>query len=177
MSEENAFRYAEYAHPVAVKGRVRFKRHLLLWGIVLGSIGYIALTTVAIRLPQLIALLPLIIWIFLLFTWRTVSYECVCRVEDGRLSLGRTFGKTYRERFSCRVKELLSIGQESEESKARALALAPHAVVCDFRSGADVPMRCVGAALVNGRYFLLRFDAYEELLRAIRFYNKDAFEK
>ena len=177
MAEENAFRYAEYAHPVAVKGRVRLQRFLLLLGVVLGSLGYVVLTTVAIRLPQLIALLPLIIWIFLLFTWRTVSYECVCRVEDGRLSLGRAVGKNYRERFSCRVKELLSIGQESEESKARARGDFPHAKTLDFTSGADVPMRCVAVACVGGQHCILRFDAYEEILRAIRFYNKDAFTK
>ena len=176
MSEENAFRYAEYAHPVAVKGKVRLQRILLFSGIVLGSVIYILLTTVAVKLPQLIALLPLAIWIFLMFSWRTVSYECVCRVEDGRLSLGRTFGKTYRERFSCRVKELLSIGQESEESKARARALAAGAHLRDFSSGAEVPMRCRAVARVEERTFLLRFDCYEDVLRALRFYNKEALK-
>lgn len=176
MSEENAFRYAEYAHPVAVKGKVRLKRLLLFSGIVLGSVIYILLTTVAVKLPQLIALLPLAIWIFLMFSWRTVSYECVCRVEDGRLSLGRTFGKTYRECFSCRVRELLYAAPDTAENEKRARALAAGAHLRDFSSGAEVPMRYLAVARVEERTLLLRFDCYEDVLRALRFYNKEAMK-
>ena len=92
MSEENAFRFAEFAHPVAVKGKVRRNRILLLTVLALASLAYVLLTTVAIKLPQLIALLPLFIWIVLMFTWRYVSYECATRVEDGTLSFARLFG-------------------------------------------------------------------------------------
>lgn len=177
MSEENAFRFAEFAHPVAVKGKVRRNRILLLTVLALASLAYVLLTTVAIKLPQLIALLPLFIWIVLMFTWRYVSYECATRVEDGTLSFARLFGKSRRVLWSCRVSELLYAAPDTPEARAHAQALAPHAPLHDYTSGAAVPLRYLAVASVNEKLHLVRFDCYDELVRTLRFYNKSVLTK
>jgi microsomal dipeptidase-like Zn-dependent dipeptidase len=129
------------------------------------------------ELPQLIALLPLFIWIALMFTWRYVSYECATRVEDGTLSFARLFGKSRRVLWSCRVSELLYAAPDTPEARAHAKALAPHAPLHDYTSGADVPLCYLAVASVNEKLHLVRFDCYDELIRTLRFYNKSVLTK
>ncbi len=56
-------------------------------------------------------------------------------------------------------------------------SLAPHAHLRDYTSGADVPLRYIAVARVNEALCIFRFDCYGDVIRALRFYNKDALSR
>ena len=109
MSHEHDLHFAEYAKPVANKGKIRLARVLLILGYVSFAVIYCLVFTAAIPLPQVIALLPLFLWMAVFFTWRHVSYECAVRVCEGKLVLLKLNGKKERICQSVSVKDLIEI--------------------------------------------------------------------
>ena len=163
MSEENSLHFAECAHPVSKRGKMRGRRTLLVLAYMLFAITY-AVFFVAISLPQPIAILPLFVWMLVFFTWRTVSYECCVRTEDGKISFLRLYGKKEKVLYSCPISEIVRI----EEGDG-------HTATHDFRAD---PVAGGGVfALIRtekGEESFL-FDVSDGVVRVIRYYNKSAF--
>ena len=163
MSEETSLYFAECAHPVSGRGRMRGRRTLLVMAYILFAVAYAAIFIV-IRLPHPIAILPLFVWMLVFFTWRTVSYECCVRTEDGKISFLRLYGRKEKVLYAFPISDIVRI----EDGDG-------HTATHDFRSD---PLAGGGVfALIRtekGEESFL-FDVSEGVVRVIRHYNKSAF--
>lgn len=170
MSEDNSFLFAEYAKPVAKQGKNRRTRILLVTCYILFAIGYAAFFAL-ITLPQVIALLPLFVWMLVYFTWGIVNYECCVRVASGKVTFLKLRGKKEKELFSFAAKELLYALPMNEAGRTR-IKEEVFTQTIDFR--ADTAKDGYAAVLVGERGLtLIRFECTIAVANAMRYYNKE----
>lgn len=171
MSEENSFYYAEYAKPVAKKGKNKQLRLLLILSYILFAILYSVAFTVLIKLPQVIAILPLFLWMAVYFTWGIVSYECAVRVSEGKLSFLKLRGKKEKLLLSFAIKEASVIAPYAEKytEPLKAIGASP----LDFRADSD-SKECYYAIVAQGEETkAVIFDAAEKVIHSLYYYNKN----
>ena len=169
MSEETSFQFAEYAKPVAKLGKNRRMRFLLISLYVAFAAAY-ALTFISLTMPQVIAVLPIFVWMLVFFTWGVVSYECCVRVSSGDITFLKLRGKKEKKLLSFSAKEILCALPYDEKGK-REIEQKNFTSTLDFRADP----RCDGyAILVNkdGATLLVRFEATIAVMNAMRYYNK-----
>lgn len=166
MSEELSFNFAEYAKPIAKYGKLRRLRRLFIFMYILVAAAYIGVA-VAITIPQIIAILPLFMWIFIHFTWRAVSYECCVRVDSGKISFLKLRDKREQPRLTIESKDILFAVPYSAEAMYEK-----ENTVYDFRADE----REAGYLLCfayNGKKAYVRFECTLAVARAMHYYNKD----
>lgn len=169
MSGENSFLFAEYARPVTRKGKYGKYRLLLVLSYVLFAALYIGFF-VAVKIPQVIAVLPAFVWILVFFTWGLVSFEYRVKVDTGVLSFGKLREKKEKVLLFVAVKELITVEAYTTDAikayrpdktlDVRSDSYAKEAYFAVFKKG-------------NGTVAVL-FEASDHLLAALRYYNKEA---
>ena len=170
MIEENSFLFAEYAKPVAKRGRNKRMRTLLIFCYILFAISYAAFFA-AITVPQVIAILPIFIWMLIFFTWGIVSYECCVRVSSGKVMLLKIRGKKEKEIFSFEAKSLLYALPYDEKGKEQ---IAGEKIVRTVDLRADESKDGYAAVLpTNEGMTLIRFECTVAVANAMRYYNKE----
>lgn len=171
MSAENDFYFAEYARPVAKKGKNRRMRMLLVSAYILFAILYCTAFTVLIKIPQVIALLPIFLWMAVFFTWGTVSYECAVRVSSGKLLLLKLRGKKEEALFSLPIKEFSVIAPYAKEHFSPALDGAE--ILLDHRADKDSSLAYYALFERDGKRCAIIFDAAEKVIHSLYYYNKN----
>ena len=170
MTEENSFLFAEYAKPVAKRGKNKRLRLVLILCYLLFAAAY-ALLFVSINIPQVIALLPLFLWMLVYFTWGIVNYECCVRVASGKVTLLKLRGKKGKEIFSFDAKALAYALPYQDEGKERVEKEAVTKTV-DLR--ADPTKDGYAAVLPTEEgSVLIRFECTHAVANAMRYYNKE----
>lgn len=167
MSEENSFLFAEYAHPVVSRGRIKRVRILLILLYFATAAAY-ALFFISISIPHLIAILPLLLWILVHYTWGSVSFEYFVRVESGTVSFGKLRGKKQRVLFSCRAKDFRFVKKKSAASPDDLTA----ARTLDFRYDPTTQDCYFAVTSVKHEPVAILFHATDAVLTAMRYYNK-----
>ena len=170
MTEENSFLFAEYAKPVAKQGKNKRMRTLLIFCYILFAVIYAAFFA-SVKIPQVIAVLPVFVWMLVFFTWGNVSYECCVRVASGRVSLLKIRGKKEKEIFSFDAKAIAYALPYSEAGKAR---IAEETVTKTVDLRADE--RTDGYAVIlkgESGATLVRFECTLSVARAMHYYNKE----
>ena len=170
MSEENSFLFAEYAKPKTHVGKNRKARILLISFYVLFAVCYTVLFS-AITLPQVIALLPLFVWMLVYFTWGTVNYECCVRVASGKVRLLKLQGKKEKEFFSFEVKELLYALPYNEMGKKK-VAEEKISKTVDLRAN-ELGDGYAAVLRSDGEAILVRFECSMAVANAMHYYNKN----
>ena len=169
---ENDFNFAEFARPIAPKGKNKKARSLLILLYVCFALFYIALFTAVIMIPQLIAILPLLLWMLVFFTWGKVSYECAVRVSAGTVTLLRLRGKKEECLISFTAKDAEVIAPYAEKYVENGI-LTEAPVWIDHRSDADA-IECYYAVIAHeGKKATVLFDASDKIIRALYYYNKN----
>lgn len=169
--EENDFNFAEYARPVAAKGENKRRRIFLISGYILFAILYCACFTALIMLPQLIAILPLLLWILIHFTWGIVSYECAVRISSGTMSFLRLRGKKEQLLFSFKIKDaevIAPFGGDYLEAHRKAKA----SVILHHTSDKQSSKLYYAMLLHEGEAKSIVFEANDKIIRALYYYNK-----
>lgn len=167
MSEENSFLFAEYAHPVANKGKIRRGRALFILLYIFAAAAYAGFF-VSVKIPHLIAILPLLLWILVHYTWGNVSFEYFTRVDSGALFFGKMRGKKQKVLFSCRVKELAFVKKKSAVSPDTYQGVR----LLDFRYDPSAEDCYAARTTVDQEAVVILFDATDAVLTAMRYYNK-----
>lgn len=167
MSEETSFLFAEYAHPVVPRGKIRRGRVLLILLYLTVSAAY-ALFFISVSIPHVIAILPLLLWILVHYTWGLVSFEYFVRVESGVVSFGKLLGKKEKVLFTCRAKDLTCVKKMSREVLA---AYAPSKTL-DFRSDPLAHTSHFAILSAHHETVAILFEATDAVLTAMRYYNK-----
>lgn len=170
MSEENSFLFAEYAKPVSRHGKNKRIRTLLVFCYIIFAAAY-TLLFVSIHVPQVIAILPLFLWMLVFFTWGIVNYECCIRVASGKVTLLKLRGKKEKEILSFDAKALLYALPYNEAGKER---IAKETIMQTVDLRADPTKDGYAAVLSsNERLTLLRFECTVAVANAMRYYNKE----
>ncbi len=168
MSEENSFLFAEYAKPVSRKGRFRLYRLLLILAYTVFATAYVFFF-VFVHIPHLIAILPLLVWILVFFTWGAVSFEYRVKVESGLLTFGKLRNKKEKILYTVKVKDLCCVDVYTAE------ALSSHSPtrMLDCRSEPETTAYFIVYKTEKESVTVL-FEATDSILSALRYYNKDA---
>ena len=128
MSE--GINFAEYTVQRKPEGKNKLARVLLVCAYVIFAIAYASLF-IAVRIPQVIAVLPVFLWMAVFFTWKFVSFDYEYRVEAGFLTVSKTVGKKKKELSRICVKEAIEIMPLREKVQG--------CHVCDYRGSEKSP--------------------------------------
>ena len=134
MSDELSFNGAEFAKPVENKGKYRNKRLMFLGLYVAFAAFYLFIFLVPVKMPALIAILPLFIYILYLATWRYCNFEWLIRVNVGKVSIIHLWNKREKEKLSFMAKSILNALPDTAENFEN---LSKDAKVIDFRTAPD----------------------------------------
>ena len=134
MSDELSFNGAEFAKPVENKGKYKNKRLMFLGLYVAFAAFYLYIFLVPVKMPALIAILPLFIYILYLATWRYCNFEWLIRVNVGKVSIIHLWNKREKEKLSFSAKSILSAMPDTAENYA---TLSKGAKALDFRTAPD----------------------------------------
>ncbi len=167
----DGFRDCEYTLPMARKGRNRLFRSLLLWGYVLFSIGYCLLFTVAVMIPTVIAILPMLLYILIRATWKHVSYERQTAIRSGELLFAKVYGRHRRVILRFRASALL-LATPYTEKYVYLSERYDYQKTYDLRTGSEPSQAYIAVFQQDGVPCAVIFDATRALVRAIAYYNK-----
>ena len=126
-------------------------------------------------LVPMMALIPLSTWIIVWLTWRYVSVEYEYSLTGGVMTLNKILGGRSRKKIAdIRIKEMTLVAPFEGDVIAQAERYAPERTV-DFTSDLQKPE--VYFALYeteDKRRGILYFEATEQALRILRYYNSQA---
>ena len=170
FSEENSgSNYAEFAVAKKPDRKLKWQKAGLLFAYAAFAVAYCTAFLVFLKMPALIAMLPLIVFIGYLCTWRFTNLEYIYIVYQGKIHVYRNNGfNKAKEVFCARVSENLAIVPDTEEY---AQAFADCAMTLDFSAGKGTPDRYKAVFLVDGKKTAVCFTAATRLLRALRYYG------
>lgn len=127
--------------------------------------GYVALFTVAVKIPYVIAILPFFLWMLWYFTWKHTQREYVYIVCRGVFYV-------YSVNGYGNAKEVFKAGVSSFESVAPADMIN---VTADkklmYCSSPDVRELYCAVLSENGKNTLVYFDPSSKLLSSLRYYG------
>lgn len=160
--------YAEFSVKKESRGRYRLIRLAVIFGyaLILGGLC----TLLAIKFPMGIAILPIVGWMLVFFTWRYVSIEYKYTVDHATFTVTAVYGgKSERTLVKFATKDLERV--EPYESFEKGDTDSYN--VIDARPSEN----CIDAYAAfgrdhNGRATVLFFRATNGLIKALRFYNK-----
>ena len=168
MSDDLSFNGAEFAKPVENKGIYKKKRWMFI-GLYVAFAGlwlYIALGLT--KAAPIIAILPLLIYILFLATWRYCNFEWLIRVNVGKISIYHVYNKREKEKHSFMAKSILEAIPDTEENYAR---LKDGATVIDFRTAPDEKEAYLFLYEEGGKKTLIRVSVCRAVIVAARRYN------
>ena len=169
--DESSHRFAEYTRPIAKKGQNRRLRRLLILIYIVFALFYCLLFTIPVKIPQVIALLPLFLWILIFYTQRLVNYEIQVSVTEGALVFSRVWNQKRDEKQRVPLKSILSVCKIEKGASLKQNGLRAY----DFRADADAEDCYLATVKTEEGEALYFFQATEQLLASIRYYNKQAF--
>lgn len=160
--------YAEFSVKKEPRGRYRLIRLAVILGyaIILGGLCVL----LAIKFPMGIAILPIIGWMLVFFTWRYVSIDYKYIVDHATFTVTVVYGgKSERALVKFATKDLERVEPFESFEKGDTDSYT----IIDARPSED----CVDAYAAvgrdhNGRATVLFFRATNGLIKALRFYNK-----
>ena len=170
FSEEySSANYAEFAVAKKPDGKLKLQKTLLLLGYAAFAVLYCVVFLIVVQMPALIAMLPLIVFIFYLCTWRFTNLEYIYIVYQGMIHIYQNNGfNKAKEVFTARVSENLGIVPFSDEY---AETYADCSQTWDFSAGKGTADRYVAVFEKDGKKTAVHFTAATRLLTALRYYG------
>ena len=168
MSDDLSFNGAEFAKPVENKGKYKKKRLMFIGLYAIFAGLYLYLFLVPVKMPALIAILPLFIYILFLATWRYCNFEWLIRVNVGKISIYHVYNKREKEKHSFMAKSILEALPDTEENYAR---LKEGATVIDFRTAPDEKEAYLFLYEEGGKKTLVRVSVCRAVIVAARRYS------
>ncbi len=170
FSEENSSaNYAEFAVAKKADGKMKMQKALLILLYVALSVAYSTVFLVLVKMPALIAILPLLIFILYLCTWRFTKLEYIYIVYQGMVHIYQNNGFNHaKEVFAARVSENLGIVPDAEDHKE---TYASCDTFFDLSAGKNTADRYVAVFDVNGKKTAVYFTAATRILKALRYYG------
>ena len=165
FSEENeSLGYAEFAVTRVPDKKIKTQRLLLVLLYIVFAAAYCALFLGVWKLGTLIAVLPLLLLILWLVTWKFTKIEYTYIVCQGQLHIYRVDGwNRAREVFCAKICESEGIHPASEADTQRNML--------DFSAGMGTPDLYVGIFPAEKGKTAVCFTAAARLLSSLRYYG------
>lgn len=170
MSEELSFNGAEFAKPVENKGKYKKKRMMFLGLYVAFAAAYLYVALVATKAAAIIAILPLLIYILYLATWRYCNFEWLIRINVGKITIYHLYNKREKEKHSFMAKSILSALPDTEVNFEK---LKEGATVIDFRTAPDEKEAYLFLYEEGGKKTLIRVSVCRAVVVAARRYSEN----
>ena len=162
--------YFEYAVDEKPKGKNLLRRMLLVGFYILFSLAYF-LFFYSIRLPHVIAMLPFLMLIIVMLTWRYVSVSHEYIIAVGEISFSHIYAnKKRREVLRISVRALECVCPDDSDIKKHTISK-----IYDFRSEKETPdSYCLVFQNGNEKRCLVYFEATKKALKLLQLYNPGA---
>ena len=173
FGDNAASKFVNYAVKKKYEGGYAFKRVLMILAYVMFVFAYAAFFIRANILPM-IALLPVLTWMLIFFTWRYVSVEYEYYILDGEFRMLEIYGsKSMRELCCVRISSIKIIAPYSWRHKAKADAVP----ACNRIEGVS-SMRADDIYYgifqdVSGEDRVVFFEVTEKTLKVLKYYSSD----
>ncbi len=129
-------------------------------------------------LAPCIAIVPLLLWILIFFTWRFTNVEHECVFESGVMICSEIFGnRTRNVLFKTTIRDMLFIAPETELYIAEA---EKYEVSKVYKMTSSKDACGVYFAIFNdenGKCAAVYFEVNEKVLKILQFYNRSALKK
>ena len=158
-----------YAAAKKGEGLLLFFRVLLIFGYVLFSAAFFGVCY-RLALVPVVAVLPLLLFILIEYTWRYVSYDVYWQIEGGTMTFGRIYGRSSRRFYVPWIEARLSDGVlcgPAEYIKC-ADAYRECDLKWDFSSSQASPDACVLVWRDGEVYCGVRFDGTSKAARLLK---------
>ncbi len=166
---EGLLNYAEYGVAKKAEGDNLTKRILLVLLYVFFGSGYIVFFLTAVKMPQVIAVLPLLIWMLIFFTWHLVKYDYEYKIEQGEMVFYIAYSpKKKKEQLRFKIRDAEKIAPvacfDDEQIK--------NAVVYDYRGTAKSPDSYIAYYLNEGKGYAVYFEATTRAVKLMCKFNE-----
>lgn len=174
---EESINYAEYT--VEQKAEGKFLKRKILWLAIYALIifAYIGIMVVLSNYGVLVAILtvpfiPLTIMVLRHFTWnRYVKIEHKVEVVNAKLRITEIYGKKDEVAFENLLSEFSAIAPMDEEHREKWEKADK---ILDFRGSYKSPDSYFARLERNGKSLVVRFEAINKMVKAMKFYNSSA---
>ena len=166
MSEEN-LNYAEFGVSKKAEGKNKLQRILLVIAYVLFAILY-ATIFISVSIPQVIAILPIFVWMFIFFTWKHVKFDYEYKIEQGEMIFLKAYTpKKKKELFRFKVRDAKKIVPIKDFSKKDMLT----GRIYDFRGSSKSPASYMAVVAVDGKDACVYFEATIQTVKLLHRLN------
>ncbi len=160
--------YAEFSVAKKPDAAIKMQRLLLILLYAVFAVAYVVIF--AMKLPMVIAILPLFVLIMWFFTWKLTKIEYTYIVYQGQIHVYRNNGyNKAKEVFCAKVSENDGIYPVDDEDYKKALESCEAEL--DFSVGKNSSDRYFAVFTVNGKKTAVYFTAAAKLLTALRYYG------
>ena len=166
--DEYSYNAASYGVKTRAEGKNLLYRILLVLGYLAFSTGYCVIFLVPVKMPALIAILPIFLLILIPSTWRLVNYDYEYLIEHGEIAVEKLFNTKKRRRiFTLRLKEAGRILPAPLDFSAKE-----YDRVLDFRGSRKSPdSYLIEYRAEDGRYTAVLIEATIKLVKMMAKYN------
>ncbi len=167
--------FVNYGAKKKVEGAYRTRRILMVGAYVLFALVYCIFFTTVVRMPMMIALLPVLIWIISYFTWCYVSVEYEYIIKNGNMKMMEVFGmRYYRTLWDVKVSSFHTLA-EYKGGNRRADAAETKMYAVSTMSSPNI--WCAVWKDADGKDVAAFFEAGEKTLKLMKYYNSALFEE
>jgi hypothetical protein len=167
------FNTYEYAAEQKNEGKFKTLRLLVILGYVLFAAAYAVVFAAILKIPQVIAVLPIFIWMLVFFTWKYTKPDYRYVIERGDMVFTVVYGKKKKgakPKTSFKVSSAVAIAPKAELADAIREFHPKHI----YSAVPSVKSTDVYAALYEngaGERFVFYFVATAAALKLLRFLN------
>ena len=173
MGDNAASTFVNYGVKKKSEGKYRLSRILMIAGYAVFALAYFLFFTSMNILP-IIALLPVLTWIIVFFTWRFVDIEYEYCILDGEFKLIEVYGsKSMRELCRVRISAMDEVTPYRGENKAKADAYDEGTRICGVSSMDSPDIYYAVYRDSDGASHMVFFEATEKTLKVIKYYKSD----
>lgn len=171
FSEENSSsNYAEFSVTRKPDQKIKTQRMLFILLYAVFAVAYCVVFLVLTKMAPLVAILPLLLFILWLVTWKFTKIEYMYVVCQGQLHVYRINGyNKAKEVFTAKISENDGIYPDSDEEYTKLAAECP--ATFDFSAGKLTEDRYFARFTVNGVMTAVYFTAATKLLTSLRYYG------
>lgn len=174
MGDNAASKFVNYGVKKKSEGNYAVKRALMIVGYILFALVY-AIFFITMNILPIIALLPVLTWILVFFTWRFVSIEYEYYILDGEFRMLEVYGgKSMRELCCVRVSAMKVIApyrRYIDKDRADAIPAANRIESVSSMSAPDIYYGIFEDS--NGEDCVVFFEVTEKTLKVLKYYNSD----
>lgn len=171
FSEDTASsNYAEFSVTPKPDKKIKLARFLLVLLYTVFSVAYCTVFLVIWQLAPVVAMLPLLVLVLWILTWKHTKIEYTYIVEKGQLHIYRINGYGRgKEVFSVKVSDNLGIIPANDEDAKELLEGCGN--ITDYSIGPSSEDRYVAVFAKDGQKAAFYFTAATKLLSVLRYYG------